>query len=165
LLQSNGEILVAGGLNSAVNPPPAANDIGFAVARYTPAGSADKTFGTGGAAITDLGSANPLSAALALQSNGDIVAAGIAGQPQGTGQFPPNPTSFALVRYTAAGVLDSTFGVGGIVITPINVGTNSWFSAVTVQTDGKIVAAGTVGYRGQKGFTSEGGYVLRYLGQ
>lgn len=166
LPQSSGKILVAGGLPSTQAEAPGANDIGFGVARYASNGSIDKTFASGGAVITDFGTTAPFSSALALavQSNGDVVAAGLAGQAATGGSFPANPTSFGLARYTSAGALDTTFGTGGMVITTTN-NENSWIDAMALQSEGKIVAAGTTGGTGKKGFTSGGGYVLRYLSQ
>ena len=81
LLQSDGKIVVAGALTSKLKAPPAANDVGFGIVRYNPNGSIDTTFGTGGAAAAEFGVNAPLSAAfaLAIQSNGDLVAAGAAG--------------------------------------------------------------------------------------
>ncbi|HEX2713803.1 MAG TPA: delta-60 repeat domain-containing protein, partial [Candidatus Acidoferrales bacterium] len=47
---------------------------------------------------------------------------------------------FALARYNPDGSLDSTFGTGGKVTTDF--GGNDNARAVTIQHDGKIVAAG-----------------------
>jgi len=47
---------------------------------------------------------------------------------------------FALVRYNADGSLDTSFGTGGIVTTPI--GIIDLASALGIQSDGKIVVAG-----------------------
>src|SRR6266508_4693902 len=68
--------------------------------------------------------------AAALQPDGKILAAGL-----GSG-------GFALARYKADGSLDQSFGEGGVVSTSI--GYSEVASAVSVQPDGKIVAAGAV---------------------
>jgi len=82
---------------------------------------------------------NATSFALALQSNGDIVAAGSAAT---NSPFSPQAADFALARYTSNGGLDTTFGSGGKVTTAIG---NSPASilALALQRDGKIVAVGT----------------------
>ena len=64
----------------------------FAICRYTPAGLLDTTFGTGGKVFTDFGPHQDYANAVALQSNGRIVAAGVAGRGGGNGKF-------ALARY------------------------------------------------------------------
>ena len=90
--------------------------------------------------------------ALAIQTNGDIVAVG--GANNGT-LTPAGP--FALARYLSTGQLDTTFGTAGLVTTSFGNTTQAVISAVTLQTDGKIVVAGTDG---------AGNFVVaRYLGQ
>ena len=118
LLQSDGKIVVAGALTSKLNMPPAANDVGFGMVRYFPNGAIDLTFGSGGVAIVDLGVNAPLSAAyaLAIQSNGDLLAAGAAG---GTILNNKVTSSFGLSRFTSTGALDTTFGSRGTVITTV----------------------------------------------
>src|SRR5271169_1777766 len=80
LLQSDGKIVVAGALASNLAAPPAANDVGFGVVRYSANGIIDKSFGKGGVAVADFGKTAPFSGAfaVAIQSNGDVVAAGAA---------------------------------------------------------------------------------------
>jgi uncharacterized delta-60 repeat protein len=159
LLRSDGKIVVAGGTASKVNPPPAAGDIGFGLVRFNTNGNMDKTFGTKGVAITDFGATAPESAsfALAVQSNGDIVAAGTAGV-IASGVF---TSSFGLSRYTSAGILDPTFGTGGEVITTLGSGQVSSVSALAIQSDGKIVAVGTSVFH----IEFSNAYVARYLAQ
>src|SRR5262249_35006898 len=56
-----------------------------------------------------------------------------------------SPTSdLALARYSGRGVLDQTFGSGGLVVTDIN-SSDDRAAALAVQVDGKIVVAGTAG--------------------
>ena len=107
--------------------------LNFALARYNTDGSLDPTFGSKGTVITNLGS-NSGTAAVAIQPDGKVVAAGYTTS-EDTGY------DFALVRYNSDGMLDSHFGSGGKVITDL-VGGNDWAMAITIQPDGKIVAAG-----------------------
>jgi uncharacterized delta-60 repeat protein/uncharacterized repeat protein (TIGR01451 family) len=115
-IQSDGKIVAVGGA-----------DGNFAIARYEYDGSLDSTLGVGGTLTTDFGGFD-YGHAVAIQSDGKIVAVG------GT------DGDFALARYEGDGSLDSTFGVGGTVITDL--GDNEWGSAVAIQSDGKIVAVG-----------------------
>jgi uncharacterized delta-60 repeat protein len=95
-------------------------------------GSLDTTFNsTGpqpGVVSTPIGSGNADNNAVAIQADGNIITAGAAND------------SFALARYTIAGSLDTSFGVGGIVITSI--GTSSVVNALAIQPDTNIIAAG-----------------------
>lgn len=105
------------------------------VARYNPDGSLDTTFGTDGKVITDF-TGDDGAYAVAVQADGKIVAAGNCTGVHGA--------DFSLVRYTTNGVLDSTFGTGGKVITPFDQGGNNHdvIFGVAIQSDGKIVAVG-----------------------
>ena len=119
------------------------NGIGFGLIRYNSNGSVDTAFGAGGLVATSF-SLNPAQPdatlfALALQSNGDIVAAGSASN--GT-PFSPLAADFALSRYTSNGGLDTTFGSGGKVTTAFGNNQASIY-ALALQSDGKIVAVGT----------------------
>jgi len=160
VLQSDGKIVVAGAITSKVTAPLTYNDVGFGIVRYNSNGSLDSTFGRGGVAITDFGATATDSGAfaLAVQSDGDIVAAGAAGD-SSSGSF--TASSFGLSRYTSAGKLDTTFGTRGIVITTIGSGHVSWVNALAIQSDGKIVAAGISNFSIEFG----NGYVARYLSQ
>ena len=98
-------------------------------------GQLDPSFGTGGIVTTDFGdqiNSNVASAdAVALQTDGKILVVG--GVPASNG-FP----AAAVVRYNTDGSVDTSFGVAGIATTSL-IGS---FSAVAVQSDGKIVATG-----------------------
>jgi len=160
VLQSDGKIVVGGSITSKVGAPLAYNNVGFGIVRYNSNGSIDRTFGKQGLAITDFGTAANDSGAfsIALQSDGDIVAAGAAGG-QSSGSF--NASSFGLSRYSSTGKLDTSFGIDGRVITTIGSGHLSWLNAMAIQSDGKIVVAGT----SEANFDFQNGYVARYLSQ
>jgi uncharacterized delta-60 repeat protein len=105
--------------------------------RYDVNGALDTTFGTVGVTTTPIG-APAMSPALALQSDGRIILASGTSVDQ------------VLLRYSANGALDTTFGgaPGGIVTTDVGGGVN-FANAVAVQstpaapsTDDKIVVAG-----------------------
>jgi uncharacterized delta-60 repeat protein len=117
----------------------------FALARYTPDGRLDESFGAAGKVVTDFGVARadkcvePCqhgAAAVAIQGDGKIVAAGGQG------------SDFALARYLPDGRLDPSFGRGGKVVTDVGArpdrfeGRQQGANAIAIQSDGKIIAAG-----------------------
>ena len=167
-VQSNGKIVVAGTIDSALVI--GSNQTGFGVFRYNANGSIDTTFnpgvglGSGGGVITGFGNSFPVGAAfaLAIQSNGEIVVAGEAGN----GSTGLSSSSFALARYTTTGQLDTGFGTNGTVITTLSQAPISFVSALALQGDGKIVAAGNTGsvVQEQRNFLDNFA-VARYLAQ
>src|SRR5439155_1352997 len=105
----------------------------FALVRYNTNGTLDATFGTGGKVTTAIGTRDDAATAVASQADGKLVAAGDTSA--GGNNY------FALVRYNANGTLDATTGTGGKVTTAIGT-SDDVASAVAVQADGKLVAAG-----------------------
>jgi uncharacterized delta-60 repeat protein len=105
----------------------------FALARYTPDGELDRSFGTGGKVLTPFGAPSYAGAnSVAVTPNGKITAGGY-------GYVHSKISSdFVLARYTAAGRLDRTFGEGGKVVTRSGQGVR----ALALQRDGKLVAVG-----------------------
>ena len=128
-IQSNGKILVVGD-----------NMADFEVVRYNTDGSLDTTFDTDGKVTTDIGTSTTDTAnAVAIQSDGKIIVAG------SSGGMAPNSGNFAVVRYNADGSLDTSFDNDGKVTTDIGTSTADSGSAVAIQSDGKIIVAGTSG--------------------
>ncbi|WP_407571992.1 hypothetical protein [Deinococcus altitudinis] len=137
-VQRDGKLVVAGTTNNSFKPT--GDD--FAVVRYTAAGVLDPRFGTGGKVITPVGagSSDDTATALQVQPDGKLIVAGYTIKSDSTGY------DFAVVRYTTGGALDTSFGKGGKVVTPVGVGgSNDVANAVQVQPDGKIVLAGLAG--------------------
>jgi uncharacterized delta-60 repeat protein len=136
-IDSNNKIVVAGRAFNPGSPPSTPNtSFDFALARYNADGSLDSSFGTGGKTTTDFFGNLDQASAIAIQaSDGKIVAAGSA-QNCNVGN------NFALARYNTDGTLDSGFGTGGKLTTDF-AGGDDRASAVAIQSDGKIVAAGT----------------------
>ena len=95
-------------------------------------GTLDPQFGNGGTITTDFGGDDKANA-LALQRDGQIVVAGVAGG-----------RDFALARYRTDGTLDATFGTEGKVTTDFSDNADVAF-ALAIQRDGMIVAAGATG--------------------
>jgi len=137
-IDSNGKILAAGYAATAAN----SSISEFAIARYTTAGVLDTTFGTGGKTTTGFAGADADAESMVLTSAGEIILAGT------TRLNPGNQVDFALVRYTASGALDTSFGTGGRVITDI-AGGSDFLSAMALDVHGKIVVAGSASISGQ----------------
>lgn len=129
-IQSDGKIVVAGPFRNGSN-----ND--FGVFRLNTNGSMDNTFGSGGIQTTDIGNTNDAARALILQSDGKII---VAGQ---TSTGSPTSTNSVLVKYNTNGTLDNTFGTNGILIHDVSVGQEDFFIDIALQSNGKIVAAGS----------------------
>ena len=123
-IQSDGKILTAGVAYDATG------NWDFALARYNSDGTLDATFGLDGKVTTELGGRFDEAYALALQPDGKIVAAGVARR------------DFAFARYNPDGTLDASFGIGGTVTIDFS-GSSDVASAIAIQSDGRIVAAGT----------------------
>src|SRR5262249_40962988 len=124
-IQSSGKIVVVGGNN---------ND--FALARLNADGSLDTGFGAAGRTMTDFSNGNDQAFAVAVDSTGKLVVVGSATN-RTTG------IDFALARYDSNGNLDTTFGTGGKVTTPVSPGSDTDQAlAVAIDSSGKIIAAG-----------------------
>lgn len=138
-MQPDGSIVAAGSTTGG-----AFGDSEAIAARYLPNGNLDPTFCVGG----KFSFSNPLhrgiaANAVALQKDGRILLAGstIASLPQ---------TQFAVMRLTAGGALDTSFGARGIVLNNFGVAVNDFSSqsgasayAVGVDSKGRIVVGGT----------------------
>ncbi|MEO6334658.1 MAG: carboxypeptidase regulatory-like domain-containing protein [Pyrinomonadaceae bacterium] len=108
----------------------------FVFVRYTADGAIDNTFGAAGFVETDIvPNASDGPAALALQSDGKIIAVGIANSQANQGDV-------AIVRYNSDGSLDTTFGSGGKIVQNVQQSGPDQATSVVVQPDGKIVVAG-----------------------
>jgi uncharacterized delta-60 repeat protein len=133
VLQSDGKIVVAG---ESTNPD--GNGV-FAIARYSCNGTLDTSFnGTGKIRTAVNATSHSQGRSVAIQGDGKIVIAGNSYDASGNG-------SFALIRYTAAGALDTSFNTTGIVNTPVGSTAMGQGLGMVIQANGKIVVAGTAG--------------------
>jgi len=146
-------IITAGSLVTSPNLISNQTVTGFLLVRYNADGTVDNSFGNhGGVATRFPGNILAHAFAVALQTNGDIVAAGQTALTDVDAA--PGPSDFGLVRYNPNGSVDTTFGHGGFVSTPF--GTSEAFvNTVLIQMDGKIVAVGN---------SNSGTTLARYLG-
>ncbi len=104
-----------------------------AVAQF---GSPYPPFGSNGQVITDLGG-NSGATGTAVQSDGKIIVAGYYSLSTNSKR------DFVLVRYNINGSFDPSFGNGGKVFTEFVTGNDDVAAALVIQSDGKIVVAGT----------------------
>ena len=107
------------------------------MARYTITGALDSTFNHTGIVTTSF-APDQQGHRVAIQPDGKIVVVGISNNGTDGGDF-------TVVRYTPSGALDTAFNLTGIVTTPIGSLRNGEAADVAIQTDGKIVVAGTEG--------------------
>lgn len=125
LVQPDGKIVAVGQARGAT--------VDFALARYLEDGTLDDTFGTDGIVITPVGPGEDIPNAVVRQPDGKLLVVGHSNNGANN--------DIALVRYLEDGTLDDTFGIGGIVTTPVG-SANEAASSVALQSDGKIVIAG-----------------------
>jgi uncharacterized delta-60 repeat protein len=143
-VQADGKIVLAG--YTYLTIAKRVNHFDFAVARYTPNGALDATFGNGGKVTIDVGES--LEPFYPGQRNMDMVLSGDRIDLAGIGYTSEN---LYVAQLTATGQLDPSFGVGGVVK---GVGCNDL--ALAAQSDGKVVVA-------FKDFTVGGKHVTRLL--
>lgn len=132
LQRSDGKIMAAGYAYSGL-----AKKEDFAAARYNSSGVLDRSFDLDGRVTTDIDGSRDYAYAMIETGGGTTLVAG-------TGSvFHSSDYSFdfALVRYSASGRLDETFGGDGIVTTSLTAGADV-AQAIVQQKDGKIVAVG-----------------------
>jgi len=112
-------------------------------------GDLDFSFGNHGIVLVPVGIGDDRAYAVAIQNDEKIV---VAGRTTNGSQF-----DFALARFNVDGSLDSSFGSGGKVVTPISGTNNDYANGVAIQQDNKIVA---VGYANENNGTTV--VVVRY---
>jgi uncharacterized delta-60 repeat protein len=134
-LQADGKIVLAAPLFD-----PTLGETEFVTGRFNANGTADATFGTGGAVATHVG-ASDTGGVVALDGAGRILVAGwdgVANQLHG----------YYLLRYAANGALDTTFGSGGVatLVNPAgwSVVAGTMVAGVAVQANGQIVVGGNL---------------------
>jgi uncharacterized delta-60 repeat protein len=120
VIQPDGKIVVTG--------------TSFVTVRYNPNGSLDTSFDGDGIVMTKLDNFSFGALDVVLQTDGKIVAVGDI-------QIGQDNAAFAVVRYNTNGSLDTSFDNDGKVTTNFGEFYDE-AQAVTIQSDGKIVAAG-----------------------
>ena len=165
VIQRDGKILMAGQIQ--IN-----GQQRMALARLLRTGATDPFFGGTGMITFNVGVYDNGANAVIEQSDGKLLVGGYSDS--GSGQ------NFTLLRLNSFGMLDVTFGTGGVVVTDLG-GSYEACTSLAVQTDGKIVAAGyTEGTNGMlkfalarytdrgeldTGFGNQGKVTTAYTGQ
>jgi uncharacterized delta-60 repeat protein len=131
-IQPDGKLVALGSwYRSPINGPAY-----IALARYTPRGRLDPSFGHGGKVVTSFGPRSDVGAgALLIRADGKLV---VAGEYSGPG----DSFAVALARYNADGTLDPSFGTHGRVVGRLGDYLGG-ASAAVLQKDGKIVVSVT----------------------
>ncbi len=124
-IQVDGKILLAGHSESAHED---------FVGRFDASGVIDPDFGSGGFAYPGIYGSRSAGLAVAIQTDGKILLAGVSGSIH----------EAFVARLGASGALDPSFGSGGVAYTGFYCFSSSRV-AVAVQTDGKILLAGNDG--------------------
>ncbi|MDD2949815.1 MAG: hypothetical protein PHU29_03405, partial [Sulfuricurvum sp.] len=106
----------------------------FVLVRYNSDGSLDTTLGDNGIVITAVGTSYDSADSVIVQDDGKILLSG-------SSRNASNDNDFAIVRYNSDGTLDITFDGDGMVTT--NFFSYDSINSIVVQSDGKILAAGT----------------------
>ncbi len=122
--QKDGKLVVVGS-----SAPLSGGDRDFAIARYLSDGSLDSSFGSGGRVLTDIEGDDDVATGVIQQWDNKLLVAGNSSNGDGV-----------LVRYNTNGTLDTSFGVGGILITSLSGGLV--INGLALQGDGQVVAAG-----------------------
>lgn len=127
-IQSDGKIVVAG-YGTIANAE-------CAVARLNTDGTFDNTFDSDGKVITSINTLFEQLSSIIIQPDGKIVAGGAA--------YIGGYTDLLLIRYNSNGSLDVSFDTDGYITTPIG-SFGDEINSLTIQADGKLVAAGYAG--------------------
>lgn len=131
-IQADGRIVAAGFATPSA-------DADFAVARLNSSGVLDTGFNADGRVTTGIGPGDDVAQALAIQSDGRVLVAGYS--------WNGTDDDFALVRYGSDGSLDAGAGAldGDGRLTTDFAGADDRAMAIAVQSDGRILVAGTSG--------------------
>ena len=142
---ADGAIVAVGSANTTQDPSTNAKP-NISVARFTPNGAFDTTFGVGGRVSTPVGSTAGFGSDLAedvvVLSDGDLLLGATTDQ-GGEGSIPGTFVSrmdFAALRYNSNGTLDPAFAGDGIGIYDLS--QNDTFDAMAVDSSNRPVLAG-----------------------
>ena len=120
-VQSNGRVVVAGASGTSV-----------ALARLTTAGVLDKSFDRTGTAVTSVRGVGDAADSIAIAKNNAIVVGGYSASSS-------TSSDFLVIRYTAAGKVDKSFGRGPVIT---SLGQPSAVTQVAIDSAGDVVASG-----------------------
>jgi uncharacterized delta-60 repeat protein len=142
-IQSDGKIVVAGSVRVGEE------DTNFGLTRFNADGKPDSSFGDNGKVLTSFGLSlppdrggtypeNDYTTSLVIGKDGKIFAAGYAYN------YATFTFDFAIAKYNSDGTLDKKFGKDGTRVTDF-ASADDYLNAIAIQSDGKIVVAGSSG--------------------
>jgi uncharacterized delta-60 repeat protein len=137
VVQADGKIIAGGVTQNSEN----SNSI--ALSRYSSEGVPDKQFGKSGRLTDQFRQGLTTYNTSALQADGKLIAAGSV--------WNGIDFDFVIARYNASGDLDHSFNVKGYQTIDFK-SNNDYINSVTIQKDGKIIAAGYSGTNTSSGF-------------
>jgi uncharacterized delta-60 repeat protein len=147
-MQSGGRMVVLVGQTGATPP--------WRLVRYDASGALDGTFGSGGSATAFTASDAPQMTGVGLDGDSIVV----AGRVTQTGRGKSSTVVAAVVRFTANGALDGTFGSGGKAFVSVSGALSTTAFAVAVQPDHKVLVVGDATWKSGK-TTQDGWFVAR----
>lgn len=132
--EPTGIVVRSSGVVVLSNVVPSSGSAVFGLTAFTANGQLDRTFGGGdGKQVYDPTDASDIAHDLALQGDGSLVMVG------------GSQASALVMRVSASGAPDASFGPGGLVVGAPDPSAYSSASAVSLQGDGKIVTSGGSG--------------------
>ncbi|HRH03439.1 MAG TPA: hypothetical protein PLI68_04040 [Bacteroidia bacterium] len=140
-VQADGKILVAGRSS-------APGIVGMASIRLNMDGSLDTTYGSNGAVITAVGTANDFALGIYLHSDGRIVLGGAS--------YLSSFSRMALVRYHSDGSIDTTFASNGTLIASVT-GENIYCHRIEIDSSSNYIVSGNL-----SNITSTSAFLKRY---
>jgi len=134
-IQQDGKIILAGQYGSWTGR---SDGVGLELLRFNTNGSLDRTYGNSGVAVTPFEVYRMSIAGTAIQPDDKVVVASIRITGEEEGEYKTG--GIALARYSKNGVLDQSFGQGGLIVPDTYW---PWLSSMAVQPrTGRIVVAG-----------------------
>lgn len=128
-LDTTGKIVVGGYYTDP------SNNSHFEIARYTTNGALDSSFNGSGVTGTNFGSNQEYLGAIALQTNGEIIAGGNIWDGQSYSEL-------AFARFNVDGSVDNSFGIGGQALDPMGSNDYDYLYSLTVAENGQILSGG-----------------------
>jgi uncharacterized delta-60 repeat protein len=136
VLQSSGKIIVGG----HTDKDNVSYNWDFFILRLNSDGSFDDSFGVNGFTTTNIAQGD-YSTSMSIFNDDSIFVSGMS-----LGLLANDPKKIILVKYTSSGILDTSFGSSGKVITQtVNSNMHDICWDTKIQTDGKIVCVGQNG--------------------
>ncbi len=137
VITHDGKILLAGWTDEG------GRDV-FASIRLNTNGTLDSSFGNSGKITTAVGSVSSSGRGIAIQNDGKVIIGGFA--------TIEGSIDFAVARYDSNGLLDTTFADSGIALIPVGNSSTDYAYSALIQSDSKIVIAGSSSINGTADF-------------